>query len=80
MKVSYWKSRDKGWYVITQNITAENKNEKDLLKDCLTNYSREQNCIIKNRKIYSAWLTAVSVLRNVIDDKRILYRNTFFII
>lgn len=75
MKISYRKTHDKDWYIINQIIKSENQNENELLLDCLTNFSIKQN-----NKIYSAWLSSVSILRNILEDKRLLYRNSFFIL
>jgi hypothetical protein len=71
---------DDEWYIIPQIIIAENKNEKRLLKDCLTNFSVKQSSSTEEKEIYSVCLKAISVLRNIDPNEKILYENSLFII
>ena len=71
---------DDEWYVIPQIIIAENENEKRLLKDCLTNFSVKQKSSTEEKEIYSVWLKAISILRNIESNEKILYENSLFII
>lgn len=90
MKISYIKDRDDSWSYITQLIRSENESDNELLKECFTEYTKEQiNIKYKiDCKLYSAWLSSIKKLRTKLLNKwnkknylRVLdNRNTFYLL